>query len=57
MSSLISFSPKFKYIFPLLVVMGYLTDSLIEADGNFPMVGDSIRGTLVVLIEAHTSLT
>lgn len=44
-------------MFPLLVVMGYLTDGLDEADGNFSMVRDSIRGTLVVLIEAHTSFT
>lgn len=43
-------------MFSLLVVVGNFAGGLAEADGNFSVVGDAIRCTLIVLIEAQTSL-
>lgn len=42
-------------MFSLLVVKGDFTGGLVEADGNFSVVGDAVRRALVVLIESQTS--
>lgn len=43
-------------VFSLLVVMRDFAGGLAQADGDLSVVGDAVRGALVVLIEAQTAL-
>lgn len=48
-------SPELEYIFPLLVVISYLTHSLSEADGYLSVVWNAIASALAVFIETEAS--
>lgn len=51
------FSPELEYVFPFLIVMGYFTHSLSQADGNFSVVWNAVASTLAVFIETKTSFS
>lgn len=51
------FSPELKDMFPLLIVMSYLTNSLSEADGYLSVVWNSVASALSVFIETKTSFS
>lgn len=42
-------------MFPLLIVIGYLTHSLSEADGYLSVVWNAVASALAVFIETKTS--
>lgn len=48
-------SPEFEYMFPLLVVMCYLTHCLAKAYGYLSMVWNAIASALVIFVETKTS--
>lgn len=50
-------SPELEYVFPLLIVGGYLTHGLSEADGYLSVVWNAVARALVVFIETKTSLS
>ncbi len=43
-------------MFLLLVVQRHLADGVLQADGNLTVVGNTLTGTLLVLIETHLLL-
>ena len=51
------FSPELEYKFPLLIVVGYLTHRLPEADGHLSVVWNAVASALAVFIETETSFS
>lgn len=43
-------------MFLLLVVQRHLADGVLQADGNLAVVGNTLTGALLVLIETHLLL-
>lgn len=43
-------------MFLLLVVQCHFADGILEADGNLAVVGNTLTGTLLILIETHLLL-
>lgn len=51
------FLPELKYVLLLLIVMGYFTNSFLQANGHLSVVCGTTASTLAVLIETNISFS